>query len=290
MQPALDLLLLYDASCLINRRVRQSFQILGSSSAGNSGLLRTEHSTVLIDAGFSARQITAMLSQAGVDLAQLDAVFLTHEHNDHAAGIRGLAKHANLPIFANRPTAEAIQSKLKARPNWHVFETGTHFQFRDLAIHPFAVPHDAYDPVGFTFAWGEDDLFSKRHSLAWITDLGYVPKLVREIAESVEFLFIESNYDESLLESDTRRPWSTKQRIRSRHGHLSNRDCHELIENFSPCARLRHIWLGHLSRDCNTFDIVNGLVGQLARSSGRFTATVVDPNKRMDTLHDFQKS
>jgi phosphoribosyl 1,2-cyclic phosphodiesterase len=270
--------------------MKQSFQILGSSSAGNSGLLRTEHSTVLIDAGFSARQITAMLNQAGVELAQLDGVFLTHEHSDHSAGIRGLAKHSALPVFANRATAEAVQSKLKTRPNWHLFETGTSFQFRDLAIHPFAVPHDAYDPVGFTFAWGENDLFSKRHSLAWITDLGYVPKLVREIAESVEFLFIESNYDESLLEQDNRRPWSTKQRIRSRHGHLSNRECHELIEKFSPSAHLRHIWLGHLSRDCNTFKLVHDLMGQLAKSSGRFSATVIDPNERMASNHVFQSS
>lgn len=265
----------------------QSFQILGSSSAGNCGLLRTDHSVVLVDAGFSARQITAMLNEAGLEISQLDGVFLTHEHNDHAAGIRGLAKYPDLPIFANRATAEAIQSKLKARPNWHLFETGSQFQFRDLEIHPFSVPHDAYDPVGFTFAWGEDDLFSKRHSLAWITDLGYVPGLVKEIAESVEFLFIESNYDESLLESDTRRPWSTKQRIRSRHGHLSNRDCHELIEQFNPLARLRHIWLGHLSRDCNRYDWVKDAMGQLSRTNGRFTTEVIDPNQRMAATHFF---
>jgi phosphoribosyl 1,2-cyclic phosphodiesterase len=272
---------------LSHKYVQQSFQILGSSSAGNSGLLRTEHSVILIDAGFSARQLINMLKLAGVELAELDGIFLTHEHQDHAAGIRGLAKHANLPIFANRATAEAIQSKLKARPNWHLFETGSRFQFRDLMVHPFAVPHDAYDPVGFTFEWGEEDLFSKRHSMAWITDLGYVPKLVREIAEAVDFLFIESNYDESLLENDARRPWATKQRIRSRHGHLSNRDCQELIENLSPAARLRHIWLGHLSRDCNSFDRVEALISELSRSNGRFAGKAIDPNQRMTTCHPF---
>ena len=87
-------------------------------------------------------------------IENLDAVFLTHEHNDHSIGIRGLSKFGNLPIFANQDTIRAIQPKLSRRPNWKVFETGSSFKFRNLRIHPFSVPHDAYDPVGFFIEWG----------------------------------------------------------------------------------------------------------------------------------------
>ena len=254
------------------------FQILGSSSRGNCALLRTGHSKVLIDAGFSGKRICAMLAEVGETIDSLDAVFLTHEHTDHAQGIRGLSKRADLPVFANRDTAEAVQAKLTKRPCWQLFQTGSTFNYRDLEIHAFSIPHDAYDPVGHTFRWGEEgDLFTPPKSLAWVTDLGYVPPHVREHIRSVQTLVLEANYDESLLDQDTKRPWSTKQRIRGRHGHLSNELAINPLKELNGNSQLQEVYLAHLSRDCNTLDKVQNILSEI--SEEQFSIRIVDPTR-----------
>ncbi|MDQ8194842.1 MBL fold metallo-hydrolase [Coraliomargarita sp. SDUM461004] len=251
------------------------FQILGSSSGGNCALLQTGHSKVLVDVGFSAKRIGCMLEAIGESLDAIDAVFLTHEHSDHAQGIRGLARRAQLPVFANRDTADAVQAKASKPVNWQVFQTGTDFTFRDLKVRSFALPHDAYDPVGFTFRWGEaGDLFSPPRSLAWVTDLGYVPEHVKAHIRDVHTLVIEANYDEALLEQDERRPWSTKQRIRGRHGHLSNHASFELVEELSRQSTLEKVYLAHLSKDCNNVRLVREKFASLEKN---LSIDVVDP-------------
>lgn len=260
------------------------FKILGSSSSGNCSLLRTENSKILIDAGFSGKRIEQMLNAVGESIETIDAVFLTHEHNDHAQGIRGLSKRADLPVFANRDTAQAVQSKLVRKVNWQLFQTGMNFKFRDIEISSFTVPHDAYDPVGFTFNWGKaGDLISPRRSLAWITDLGYIPEYIKEYIRSVDTLVLEANYDENLLQNDERRPWSLKQRIRGRHGHLSNDACHTAIKSLNGNSAISEIFLAHLSRDCNTVELVQSKFADLVNSSN-FNITVVDPLMGMDSL------
>jgi phosphoribosyl 1,2-cyclic phosphodiesterase len=251
------------------------FQILGSSSGGNCALLQTGQTKVLVDVGFSAKRIGCLLESVGESLDAIDAVFLTHEHNDHAQGIRGLAKRADLPVFANHDTADAVQAKATKPVNWKVFQTGTEFTFRDLKVRSFALPHDAYDPVGFTFKWGEEgDLFTPPRSLAWVTDLGYVPEHVKEHIRDVQTLVIEANYDEELLERDERRPWSTKQRIRGRHGHLSNDAAFDLVAELSPKSRLEKVYLAHLSKDCNNTHLVRDKFASLSRT---LSIEVIDP-------------
>ena len=253
------------------------FKILGSSSAGNSGLLQVKQTRILIDAGLSARKLQNLLHKQSLKIEELDAVFLTHEHNDHSAGIRGLSRFQQLPVFANRDTIQAIQSKLPRRPNWKVFETGKFFEFKDFKIHPFSVPHDAYDPVGFYFEWGGDDLFDPLGSLAWVTDLGFVPTLVRERIKKAQILVVESNYCPQMLEADNKRPWSLKQRIRSRHGHLSNNSTFELLNSFqSPCWQ--EIFIMHLSKDCNDVNLVRNQLGKLNGQGKLFKTYVIDPN------------
>jgi phosphoribosyl 1,2-cyclic phosphodiesterase len=251
------------------------FQILGSSSGGNCALLQTGQTKVLIDVGFSAKRIGCLLESVGESLDAIDAVFLTHEHSDHAQGIRGLAKRADLPVFANRDTADAVQAKATKPVNWKVFQTGTEFTFRDLKVRSFTLPHDAYDPVGFTFNWGEEgDLITPPRSLAWVTDLGYVPEHVKEHIRHVQTLVIEANYDEELLERDERRPWSTKQRIRGRHGHLSNNAAFDLVAELSPKSRLEKVYLAHLSKDCNNSHLVRDKFASLSRN---LSIEVIDP-------------
>ena len=251
------------------------FQILGSSSAGNCALLQTGHSKVLVDVGFSAKRIGCLLEAVGESLESIDAVFLTHEHSDHAQGMRGLAKRSDLPVFANRDTADAVQTKLIKPANWQIFQTGSDFNFRDIKIRSFSIPHDAYDPVGFCFFWGEEgDLFSPPRSLAWVTDLGYMPEHVRQHISEVQTLVIEANYDENLLERDERRPWSTKQRIRGRHGHLSNDATFEIISKLSKGGILEKVYLAHLSKDCNKVELVHEIFAPL---KDLLQIEVVDP-------------
>src|SRR5262245_6225066 len=121
------------------------FRILGSGSAGNAALLQTDDTRVLVDAGFSARRLGELLAETGDSLQRIDAILLTHEHGDHAAALTGLARFPHIKVFANRATAQALQRPLKHRVDWHLFETGGTFAFRDLEISSFAVPHDAQD-------------------------------------------------------------------------------------------------------------------------------------------------
>ena len=252
------------------------FKILGSSSSGNSGLLEVKGIKILIDAGLSCRKLQSLLHEQKTKIEEIEAVFLTHEHNDHSAGVRGLSRFQQLPIFANQDTKEAIQSKLSRRPNWKIFETGKQFEFKSLKIHPFSVPHDAYDPVGFYFQWGNGELFDPPGSLAWVTDLGCVPNLVRERIRNAKILVVESNYCSKMLEADNRRPWSLKQRIRSRHGHLSNDSTFELLNSFgNPCWE--KIFIMHLSKDCNDVEMVLQKFKQLNGQRNRFETFVIDP-------------
>lgn len=244
------------------------FRILGSGSAGNAALLQTDDTRVLVDAGFSARKLQELLAAAGESLERIDAIFLTHEHGDHAAALAGLAKHPHIRVFANHGTAQAAQRPLKHRVSWQVFETGATFRFRDLEVSSFSVPHDAQDPVGFFIAHGhEGDLFAPRRTLAWLTDLGHAPAHIVERVRHADVLVLEANYCPRLLEADTKRPWSVKQRINGRHGHLSNEAARDLLATVAS-ARLRHVFFAHLSRDCNTPAAVEATCGTALTALG----------------------
>jgi phosphoribosyl 1,2-cyclic phosphodiesterase len=252
------------------------FRILGSGSDGNAALFTTGDTRVLVDAGFSARRLGELLAAAGESLERIDAIFLTHEHGDHAAGLAGLARHPHIRVFANRATAQAAQRSLKHRVDWQVFETGATFRFRDLEVSSFTVPHDAQDPVGFLVAHGhEGDLIAPRRSLAWLTDLGHAPAHVRERVREADVLVLEANYCPRLLEADTKRPWSVKQRINGRHGHLSNEAARELLASVAS-PRWRHVFFAHLSRDCNTPAAVEAACGPALAALG-CGYTVVPP-------------
>jgi phosphoribosyl 1,2-cyclic phosphodiesterase len=253
------------------------FCILGSGSAGNAAFLQTEGARVLIDAGFSVRRLTAMLAAIGESLERIDAVFLTHEHGDHTAALDGLKKHPHIRVFANAATARAVQAGLSHQPEWQIFETGAVFRYRDLEVHSFSVPHDAHEPVGYRFTAGtEGDLFAPRRSLAWVTDLGYAPQHVHEHLRAADVVVIESNYCDDLLQADSKRPWSLKQRISGRHGHLSNRHARELIEAVAG-PHWRRVFLAHLSRDCNSVAAVETALAGVRATHTQCEFAIVAP-------------
>jgi len=252
-------------------------QILGSSSSGNCALLETAGARVLIDAGFSARKIGEMLSAAGVELSSLNAIFITHEHGDHVSGLAGLRRYGVPAFFANAGTVAGLPTPLQTGLPWRVFGSGTTFTFRDLEVTSFAIPHDAMEPVGFVFATGGEDLFAPRCRLAWVTDLGFVPELVRARVRDCDLLVLEANHDLDLLDQDTKRPWSVKQRIRGRHGHLSNEAAREFLAS-EPRACWREVLLGHLSKDCNDPALVRRVFGcGPARAERPYAVEVLEP-------------
>jgi phosphoribosyl 1,2-cyclic phosphodiesterase len=229
-----------------NLRPVFSLTMLGSGSGGNSALVATDHCRILVDGGLSARQLVLRLAECGVAPEQLDGVLLTHEHTDHICGLEVLCRKFDLPIYCNRLTAEALRCNglLDRHRNWRIFATGSEFSICDITLQTFPVPHDAVDPIGFAFHAGSG-------GLGFITDLGYATKMIIERLRQVRTLVIETNHDEKLLQNDMHRPWPVKQRIQSRHGHLSNAAAATVIEELSP-GKIRCVVLGHLSRDCNT--------------------------------------
>ena len=229
-----------------------SFTILGSGSSGNCTVVSSDQTTLLIDAGLSAKQINLRLENSNIDPASIDGILLTHEHGDHTAGLEIFTKKWNVPIFATPLTQESIEHQFRHTPSWKLMQTGSPFQVGDMRIECFSVPHDAVDPVGFTL----QDAESK---LGFVSDVGFVTNLIRERLQGSHTLFLEANYDTDLLEADTKRPWSTKQRISSRHGHLSNEQAADLVASVAHEA-LHQVVLGHLSEDCNHPETAVGFI------------------------------
>lgn len=234
--------------------------VLGTSSSGNCALIETPRTRILLDAGFSGRRIEGMLKELRKPIESVDAVLITHEHGDHATGLTGLSRHAHLKFYANYATAQVLQRKMNRPLGWKVFETGSSFVLADLTVETFLLPHDAMEPVGFVFRKEGQDLFDPPASLAWVTDLGHIPQGLAQRVRDVQVLVLEANHDPELLEGDTKRPFSVKQRIVGRHGHLSNAAARAFLESVEK-PRWRQVLLAHLSKDCNHPDRVLEAMG-----------------------------
>jgi phosphoribosyl 1,2-cyclic phosphodiesterase len=218
--------------------------VLASGSSGNCTFISTGTTRILIDAGLSAKKTAERLADIGERVEDVDAICVTHEHGDHIAGIRVLQKKHGIPVYANAGTLDGIRT---ARQGGAVecrqFTTGSKFEIGELALEPFSIPHDAYEPVGFVVR-------SETHTLGLATDVGIVTNLLREKLRECQVVVIEANHDEELLHAAAR-PWSLKQRILSNQGHLSNRASAGLISDVAG-DELLHLFLAHLSSDCNS--------------------------------------
>ena len=234
--------------------------VLASGSSGNSVYVASEKTRILIDAGLSAKQVAVRLEQIGVVPESINGICVSHEHGDHIAGIRVLQKRHSIPVYANAGTISGIMRQPKSDEiAIKVFQTGSPFEIGDITVIPFSVPHDAYEPVGFRLQTSET-------AVGIVTDLGMVTSLIREKLKGCHAIIVESNHDEDLLQ-EAPRPWPLKQRIRSRQGHLSNMGAAQLI---TECATdtLEHVFLSHLSSDCNTPDTALRTVASQLRLDG----------------------
>jgi len=234
--------------------------ILASGSSGNCAYLETDDTRLLIDAGLSTRQIRQRLLGIGRTPENLSGILITHEHSDHTQGLGVLAARLQIPVYCNRLTKEAIEVQFQARLDYRLFNTGASFELGDVAVDTFSVPHDACDPVGFL-------LRTAAGNIGFLTDLGHATRLVIERVRPSHVLVLEANHDVKMLQDDTRRPWATKQRILSRHGHLSNDAAAQLAEQIVS-ADLAHLYLGHLSSDCNRPELAHRTVSTSLQKLG----------------------
>jgi phosphoribosyl 1,2-cyclic phosphodiesterase len=232
--------------------------ILGSGSRGNAALVATAGVKVLVDAGFSCRSLMRRLAEIGESAESLDAVLISHEHSDHISGLQTLAGKTKAPVYMTGRTAAAIEWGEK-KPHVETFEAGARIAIGDLDIETFTIPHDAVDPVGFTFR-------QNGFKVGIATDLGYVTESIKRHIRGCDMLVLESNHDLEMLKVGPY-PWFVKQRVMSRVGHLSNQAVSDfLVEEFD--RRTRVLVLAHLSGNNNHPEIARMFAHQALEQAG----------------------
>lgn len=235
---------------------------LASGSKGNCLYIGTHNTRILIDAGLSRSEIEARLKQIDVPIESIQAIFVTHEHIDH---IRALPI-GDIVVCANADTAKAIAQISKKKMRFKIFTTGETFQFGDLEIHPFSIPHDTLDPVGFTVQAGPI-------KIGICADIGHVTSLIKKHLMGCDYLYIEANHDPSMVRASSR-PKLLQDRILSKQGHLSNGDCAALVSQvYHP--GLKHVFLAHLSEECNAGPVALSAVETLLAAHNQSVAVSV---------------
>ena len=243
------------------------FCVLASGSSGNAALLATENTRILVDAGLSMRELGKRMAAIGADLKQIDAILITHEHTDHVSALPVLARNKDIRavIFMTRLTAPAIDWGETPPRRLEPFQAGASLRIGDVEVQSFGIPHDAIDPVGFTF-------LAQGVRIGIATDLGYIPESVKFHLRRTDLLMLEANHDLDMLKVGPY-PWSVKQRVMSRVGHLSNLMMSDyLLQDQDSCTA--NVVLGHLSEQNNHPEIVRMIATQTLderRSPARLT-------------------
>jgi len=227
--------------------------ILASGSSGNITLLETQSTRLLVDCGLGKRETLARLAAIELSVDRIDGILITHEHADHCHGLPQMLGLWKAPLYVTEPTMDALHRAFPERlakrlRGLETIQSGQHFSIGDIDVHAFQIPHDAADPIGFTFR-------TNGTKMALVTDLGYMPQLVKVHLRDADCLLLESNHDLDMLKVGPY-PWVVKQRVLSRTGHLSNHAVSEYLadpEGFD--ARARYLVLAHLSQENNNPDL-----------------------------------
>jgi phosphoribosyl 1,2-cyclic phosphodiesterase len=214
---------------------------------------------MLIDVGFSIRQLERRLGEAGVGFGDLDLILISHEHSDHIKALDCVMRQTDLPIYVSSGLIDLIRPPYPGRVQ--AFHPGEPMEFKGCRILPFPVPHDALDPVGFCIVDLEDGF-----KATIMTDIGFPSLLAKEVARGSNLLVLEANHELDMLLSSGY-PWPLKQRIMGDFGHLSNEQAAELVES-SLCPELQHIFLVHLSEENNRPDLAASRVRDVLEGKG----------------------
>ena len=218
-----------------------SFAILGSGSSGNATLVSCGDTHVLVDIGLSGKETAKRLRENGLSAERISAVVVSHEHGDHCRGVGPFAKDLDIPVFISDGALQESGMRLDPCKRERI-ESGVPFEVSGMVFTPFAVPHDAIDPLAFCI---EGDGVK----IAIVLDLGYISNLVVERLRGCDGIILESNHDVNMLKVGPY-PWSLKQRVMSRRGHLSNDSVAEYLETGFD-GKAGQVILAHLSKNNN---------------------------------------
>jgi phosphoribosyl 1,2-cyclic phosphodiesterase len=250
---------------------------LASGSSGNSAFIATGRTRVLIDAGLSLRELTRRLSLIGEHPSQLTAVVVTHEHSDHISGLAALVHKHAVPVYVSRLTATQIDWG-ESPPVIERFQAGARLSIGEMEIDSFTIPHDAVDPVGLC-------LRAQGVKIGLVTDLGYIPASIHFHVDGAQLLLLESNHDLEMLRVGPY-PWSVKQRVMSRMGHLSNLSTSDFLRD-SFDGGTTHLLLGHLSEHNNHPEIVRSTAAAVLEERGLATTLEIASQYKPSTVFQF---
>lgn len=241
--------------------------VLGSGSGGNAVVVEAGGVRILVDAGFSCREIERRMKLVGVDPKSIAAMVLTHEHEDHVRGAGRFALRHKVPVWATAGTLQGSELPPDVMAGVERLESGRPVEIAGLQVEPFLIPHDAREPVGFVIQDGSG------RRLGLVADLGCRSQLAWGRLTDLDLLILETNHDLDMLRSGPY-PWPLKQRVAGRHGHLSNTDAAEGIPELLS-ERLRCIVLYHLSRTNNNPVLAAATVGETLDRAGAHAGVVV---------------
>ncbi|MFZ5640753.1 MAG: MBL fold metallo-hydrolase [Bacillota bacterium] len=234
---------------------------LASGSSGNAVYIATEDTKLLVDAGLSGRAIVSRLEEIGVTGDELDAILVTHEHNDHIKGIGVLSRRYDLPVYATGATWAAMPAGIGAirEENRRYMTAGDGFDIGSQKVEVFSTSHDAADSVGFTFSDG-------RYKVGLATDTGCLNNYIRQRLDDSHLLIFEANHDLQMLRNGCY-PWPLKQRILSDRGHLSNTAAGHCLTALVS-GKTKAVMLAHLSKENNCPDLAYSTVAAILEGHG----------------------
>ena len=256
--------------------------VLGTGSGGNATLVEAGDTRVLVDAGFSGRDLARRLSQIGLTPAAIDAIVISHDHGDHTRGAGVFSRRYGTPVYLTERTLRACSKIFRGTEPTVTYRVGRQFEIGSISVEPFMTVHDAADPVAVALV---DTTTETRVGVA--TDLGRPNAQIRLALAGADFLILEANHDEEMLRTGPY-PWAVQQRIASSHGHLSNHAAARFVcELLHP--RLAGVLLAHLSQECNRPDLAETVVGDALKAAGYEGFLGVAPQERPTAFIDIEE-
>ncbi len=231
------------------------FASLGSGSEGNALVVEVGHSRLLLDCGFSATETERRLARLGLEPADLHAILVTHEHDDHVGGVGRFSRKFDIPVYLSHGTHAAVTATRNEFAAVEIIDSHSPFAIGDIAVFPYPVPHDAREPTQFVFGDGAA-------RVGVLTDAGASTPHIEAMLSGLQALVIECNHDRDLLMGSSY-PERLKARIGGRLGHLDNNQAAEILSEIDR-SRLQHVVAAHLSKKNNRPDLAReALAGAL---------------------------